>query len=172
VIDGYVNLDKREVSGYDVAASFDFPPTRFGDFSIGATGTLLEKFDEIRDGTTFDELRRNGNPEWCATGYLNWSSGPWESGWQLRYVDDVEDTSATNDTTGEFWPVDSWTSVNGFVSYRFENPAATFGGTELKLGVRNLFDELPPYADESAGYLSGLYSETGRVVYGEISKEF
>jgi outer membrane receptor protein involved in Fe transport len=42
----------------------------------------------------------------------------------------------------------------------------------VRLGVRNLFDELPPKADESSGYLPGLYSIEGRVVYLELSKTF
>ncbi|MEZ5937275.1 MAG: TonB-dependent receptor [Hyphomonadaceae bacterium] len=167
VLDGYVNLDRRKVSGYDIAISYVFPPTSFGDFDIGVTGTNMIELKEIQqDGTTFDNMRYNGNPEWRASAFVNWNMGPWRSGWSLRYVSDVEDSSATNDTTGERWQVDDWYTVNGFVSYDFA------GGTQLKLGVRNLFNEMPPYADETYGYFDSLYSGEGRVVYGQIKKTF
>ena len=45
-------------------------------------------------------------------------------------------------------------------------------GSELKLGVRNLFNEMPPYADETYGYLTSLYPSEGRVVYLEAKKTF
>ncbi|WP_321490003.1 TonB-dependent receptor domain-containing protein [uncultured Hyphomonas sp.] len=172
VIDGYVNLDGREVEGYDIAASYDFRPGRFGDFSIGASATKLETYNETRDGAVFDELRRNGNPEWRASMFTRWSLGPWKAGAQLRYVSDVFDTSATNDDTGEDWKVDEWMSVNGFVGYSFGEDTGILSQANARLGVRNLFDEAPPKADESAGYLSGLYSVEGRVVYLELSKTF
>ncbi len=171
VNDGYVNLDGREVSGYDFAIAYDFPTTALGDFSIGGSATQLETFEETRDGATFDELRRNGNPEWRASVFANWEQGPWRVNSQLRYVSDVYDSSATNDTTGEFWQVDDWYSVNGFVSYTVQDDKA-LSGTDLRLGVRNLFNELPPFADESAGYFAGLYPVEGRVVYAEVSKTF
>ena len=74
--------------------------------------------------------------------------------------------------TGDVWEVDSWTSVNGYVGYGFEGEGSILSGGDVRLGVRNLFDELPPKADESAGYLSGLYSVEGRVVYLQLSKTF
>ena len=172
VIDGYVNLDGREVSGYDMSVSYETRETAVGNFRFGVNATKIETFEETRDGTAFDELRRNGNPEWRGSASVTWSMGGWQSGWQVRYVSEVEDTSATNDTTGDLWQVDDWYSINGYVSYEFDQGIGPLGGTGLKLGVRNLANELPPRADESPGYLSGLYPIEGRVIYGEISKSF
>lgn len=173
VVNPYINLDSREVSGIDVAASFDFPPSPFGDFRVGVTGTKIEELTEVRSGVAYDELRRNGNPEWRGSVFMNWRLNNWSSGWQVRYVSDVFDTSARNDTTGEYWAVDSWFSVNGYVDYAFGPEDGAADGLSMRLGVRNLFNELPPYADESSGYLSGLYSGVeGRVVYARVSREF
>jgi iron complex outermembrane receptor protein len=172
VIDGYVNLDGREVTGYDIAASYDFDTRSLGDFAVGVSATKIENYEETRDGSVFDELRRNGNPEWRGSLFARWNNGPWKAGAQLRYVSDVYDSSATNDDSGDFWEVDSWTTVNGYVGYSFEGEGSILSGGDVRLGVRNLFDELPPKADESAGYLSGLYSVEGRVVYLQLSKTF
>lgn len=172
VIDGYVNLDGREVSGYDIAASYDFETEGFGEFRIGGSATRLESYEEVRDGSSFDELRRNGNPEWRGSLFAFWNAGPWRAGAQWRYVSDVIDTSATNDETGDPWEVDSWSAVNGFVGYTVDQEAGALAGLDLKLGVRNLFDELPPRADESAGTFRSLYPIEGRVIYAEIAKTF
>ncbi|MBD3771390.1 MAG: TonB-dependent receptor [Rhodobacterales bacterium] len=172
VVDGYINLDGREVKGYDIAASYDFSTRSAGDFSVGASATKLESYKETRGDTVYDELRRNGNPEWRASVFARWDLGPWRAGAQLRYVSDVYDTSATNDDTGEYWEVDDWMTVNGYVGYSFEQDTGIMSNANVRLGVRNLFDELPPKADESSGYLPGLYSIEGRVVYLELSKTF
>lgn len=172
VIDGYINLDQREVEGFDVSASYETPEFGWGSLTFRADATKLIAFDETRSEGVFDELRRNGNPEWRGNGSVSWEKGPWSAAAQLRYVGDVFDTSATNDTTGAFWEVEDWYSVNALVGYEFGENANALSGVDMRVGVRNLFDELPPYADESPGFLSGLYSIEGRVVYGQISKEF
>ena len=172
VLDGYVNLARRAVSGYDYAISYDFPTTPIGDFSIGATAThILEILEIQEDGTTFDDLRFNGNPEWRGTAFVNWRLGGFRSGLSLRYVSGIEDSSATNDTTGERWQVDDWYTINGYVTYEI-NSATPDDSTALTLGVRNLTNELPPYADETYGFFTGLYSSEGRVIYGQISRSF
>jgi outer membrane receptor protein involved in Fe transport len=166
VLDGYVNLANRSVSGYDYAISYDFPMTRFGAFSIGATATnILEILEVQEDGTAFDDIRFNGNPEWRGTAFVNWNLGDFRTGWSVRYVSGVEDSSATNDTTGERWQVDDWYTINGYLTYEIGS-SVPGDSTSLTIGVRNLTNELPPYADETYGFLTGLYSSEGRVIYG------
>ena len=162
------NLSTAEIIGQLEACKV------IGRFGIGASATQIQQILEIQeDGTTFDDLRFNGNPEWRGSAFLNWNLGGWSSGWSVRYVSEVEDSSATLDTdTSIRWQVDDWYTINGYVAYEFEPGPGLAGGTELKLGVRNLTDELPPYADETYGFITGLYSSEGRVVYGEISKTF
>ncbi len=173
VMDGYVNLLQRQAAGYDGAISYAFPPSRFGDFDIGVSATRMTRLIDIQeDGTTFSDIRYNGNPKWRGSVFANWSLGPWKSGWSLRYISDVEDSSLTNDVTGERWQVDDWYTLNGYVSYTVDPNAGALGGVEMKLGVRNATNQLPPYADETYGFIGGLYANEGRVFYGELVKTF
>lgn len=172
VIDGYINLDERKVEGVDIAFNYEFPEWAAGTFSISGDLTKLLTFEETRPEGTFNELRRNGNPRWRASGQVRWDRGPWSAAANIRYVSTVFDTSATNNTTGQFWPVDDWISVSTLIGYDFGETPGPLSGVNARLGVRNIFNELPPFADESAGYLSGLYSGEGRVIYGQVSKEF
>ena len=85
-------------------------------------------------------------------------------------MDDVLDTSATNDDTGEYWVVNSDVRHNAYVQYTFAEE--TEAPTRLRLGVRNVFDTEPPLADESYGYIGGLHSSRGRFVYMSVRKTF
>jgi outer membrane receptor protein involved in Fe transport len=42
----------------------------------------------------------------------------------------------------------------------------------LRVGARNVFDEEPPLAEESFGYLGTLHSPQGRFVYARVRKTF
>ena len=86
------------------------------------------------------------------------------------FVDDVNDTSATNDDTGEFWTVDSHMTHSAYVQYTFDED--TDSPTRIRVGARNIFDEDPPLADESFGYMGSLHSSRGRFVYLSARKEF
>jgi outer membrane receptor protein involved in Fe transport len=90
----------------------------------------------------------------------------------VRYVGPVKDTSATNDTTGEFWPVDSWTTVNLRLGVKLGQKGTGLWGTQLSVGVNNLFDKNPPRADESGGFFGSLHNAQGRVFYASIEKNF
>ena len=72
-------------------------------------------------------------------------------------------TSATNDETGEFWTVDSLIRHNAYIDYKFFNE--TDYPVRMRFGVRNIFDEDPPLADEALGYLGSLHSPNGRTFY-------
>ncbi|MEQ8750813.1 MAG: hypothetical protein RIC52_13665, partial [Amphiplicatus sp.] len=83
----------------------------------------------------------------------------------------VDDTSAT--AGDELWLVEPWTTINVLAGIEFgESYGPIMKGVELKFGVKNLTNNLPSYADESPGYFSGLHNIEGRVVYGQVSKEF
>ena len=112
----------------------------------------------------------DGLPEWRWTASATWRKDAWGAGWFTNYVDDVFDTSATNDTTGDFWVVDSAIRHNAYVQYTMDDQ--TDAPLRLRLGVRNVFDEAPPLADESYGYLGSLHSSSGRFVYVSARKTF
>jgi outer membrane receptor protein involved in Fe transport len=176
VLDSYINLDVREVEGVDYSVSYDTPEYSFGSLSFAVAATQLQTFEESRTVQGMlevdDLIERNGNPEWRASASVGWSRGNWGAQAQARYVSEVEDTSGG--VGGVDWYVDSWTTVNALVAYDFEdgweNSAAH--GLGLRLGVRNLFNETPPHADESPGYFDRLHNVEGRVIYGQLSKEF
>lgn len=191
VEDNYTNLLPREAEGVDFGIYYGIDNTRWGDFSAQVNIAQLITFEqdiapveaeilaaqdagEISPVATLsgvgDLIRQDGRPEWRWSSSLTWRNGPWGAGWSARYVDEVFDTSATNDDTGDYWTVDSQTRHNVYAQYTFgwdgERPL------RLRVGARNVFDVDPPLADESFGYMGSLHSSRGRFVYVSARQTF
>ena len=81
----------------------------------------------------------------------------------MNYVGEVFDTSATNDTTGEWWVVEDWLTTGVRIGYTFNE--GSLEGTRFVLGIRNLTNEDPPLADASFGFLPQLHDPYGRYWY-------
>jgi len=117
---------------------------------------------------------QNGNPEWRVKTSLNWKLDNLTAGISANYTSEVVDSSTTATVDGEVikLPVDSYTTVNVYSSYRFDN-SDMLEGLKVRVGIRNITDEEPPLADELAhGYFGSLHSNRGRYFYLDISKTF
>lgn len=176
----YMNLDPREVEGFDASFEYTTPDTRIGEFRFRVDGTKITKFEQQGLART-DLLRRNGNPEWRSTASINWYRNSLNVNLTMRYVGSVYDSSlwaSGSDISGTFdpalnrtyWDVDSWTTFNMALSYDFSRGSGT--GLTLTAGVRNLTDEDAPFADESFGYFTRLHNTYGRVVWGQLTYNF
>ena len=118
-----------------------------------------------------DFLEIDGRPKWRFSGSATWDNGPWRVNVFGRYVDNVFDSSAIQDTTAAFYQVDDWFTMNASVSYTIENDTA-LDGTRLRFGINNLFNQAPPLADESYGFYGSLHSARGRQFSVDLRKEF
>lgn len=191
VEDNYLNLLPREVEGVDLGVYYTLDNTAFGDFNVRVNVAQLREFfqdvssreaeilaaqdaGEISEvaslGGVGDLIRQDGRPEWRWSASATWRKDAWGAGWFTSFVDDVLDTSATNDDTGDFWRVDSAIRHNAYLQYTLGFDGAR--PLQLRLGARNLFDEEPPLADESFGYLGGQHSPQGRFIYVSARKSF
>ena len=192
VLDPYRNLDSRVSKGWDFGLFYQIPDFGIGEFDIKLNAAYLDSFfqtpgsdgqellDAVADGTLPDEISidnigqlrlQNGRPKWRWTGALRWESGPVDASLFARYVGKVQDTSVTQDDTGEFYTVDDWFTLNASISYMIENDTA-LNGTRLRVGINNIFNEEPPLADQSFGFFSNLHSARGRQVSIDLRKEF
>jgi len=193
----YINASDQELSGLDFGIVYDFE-TSIGDFEFSANAAHLTKYEVAVDNisaqvltakedlTTYpnledvnvagvgDQILQNGNPEWRGKASLNWKLNEWGAGISVNYVSEFIDTSTSAKVDDEtvFLPIDSFTTVDAYASYRFADDSA-LEGAYIRLGVRNLADEEPPLADEFwHGYFGDYHSNRGRYVYMNISKSF
>lgn len=195
----YTNLLPREVQGFDFSISYDLP-TSVGDFKFKLNGANLRKFEQgvdditaqvlaaqaagneaiMYDGEqvtlsgTGDLIRQNGRPEWRGNASIGWSMEQWSAGVKYKYVSDFEDTSLDyTDDNGEqvVYVVDSFSTIDAYVRYRFES-AGWFDKTTVTLGVHNIEDKAPPFADNTFGYNSAVHSAKGRYLYMNLNMKF
>ena len=191
VIDNYTNLTPRTVEGLDLGLYYDIDDTGIGDFSVKLNTARLFKFfqepgdlqqmllDAQADGTIDPTInvvgaesliRENGRPKWRGTAIVTWRLGQFGAGYYGSYVGSVIDTGASL-ADGTRYEVSNHITHNLYVQYTVDSPGA-IDGTRLRLGVRNLANNLPPLADASYGYIGDLYSNRGRVFYASLRKRF
>ncbi len=191
VDDNYLNLDQRTVEGVDLGFYYNLDGTPIGDFSFRINAAYLDKFfqDVSPNGQIINAaaaagdipsvlsvsgegnlVRDFGRPEWRYTSALTWRMNEWGAGWFTSYVGDVFDDFNVLSTTGAPWIIEDYQTHNLYVQYEFQHE--TDSPTRVRLGVRNIFDETPPLADTSFGYLGDLHSAQGRFVYANVRKTF
>jgi outer membrane receptor protein involved in Fe transport len=178
-LDGYLNLDTRDASGAEFELHYRLENSAIGSFDIDfALARLFEKFQSVSGPGAFinaqneaavevraagDLLKRNRDPKVRATGSVRWYRQNWDASIHMNYVGEVFDTSATNDTTGEWWVVEDWLTTGVRIGYTFNE--GSLEGTRFVLGIRNLTNEDPPLADASFGFLPQLHDPYGRYWY-------
>ena len=179
VSDRYLNFQPRSIAGWDFSVNYSMDNS-LGGFDFKLQGAKLTKFDQ--EAGAFQQIlvdagapvsnvgnliEQEFRPEWRATFLATWQRDRWGAGLSANYVGEVFDiqTTADGDTSnpGAPLPVDSYTRVNLHADYTFAGGIAE--ETRLRVGIRNLFDEDPPLADEAYGYEGSLHSWMGRYAY-------
>lgn len=191
VDDVYQNLQPQTVEGIDFGFQWSLEGTRAGDFDFSLNASRLltysrgvsDAIDDLyaaRDSgvinaltvlpETADLIEQNGNPKWRLSSSLTWDLNQFRVGASATYVGGVDDTSI-RDANLNFLRVDDHTLVNLYAQYSFEDEGI-FANSRIRVGARNLFDNEPPLADETFGYMGSLYSATPRYLYLSVQKEF
>ena len=186
VFDRYLNFQPRTIEGYDFSINYGVD-TGIGAFDIKLNAARLLTFDQqagplqqilveagVPAQNVGDLVQSEFRPKWRATLLTTWTNGNWGAGLSAGYVGEVFDTQtrADGDTAspGAPLPVDAYTRVNIYGDYIFETGATT--ETSVRIGIRNLFDEDPPLADEAFGYEGSLHSWMGQYVYANVNVRF
>ncbi len=191
VNDNYLNLDKRTVQGLDLGLYYDLLDTPIGDFSFRINAAYLDKFFQdvspngaiinaassaggipsvLGVGGQGDLVRDFGRPEWRYTSSLTWNKDAFGAGWFTTYVSDVFDDGAVLTASGQPWIIDEYQTHNLYLQYEFEHD--TDAPMRVRVGARNLLDEVPPLADTNFGYLGDIHNPQGRFVYVNVRKTF
>lgn len=189
VRDDYLNMDQRTAQGWDFGLYYDLNDTPVGNFAFRVNAALLDKFYQsptpevqaildakqagvirpaLNPSGQADLLRNFGRPEWRYTASLSWDLDAWGAGWFTSYVGDVFDNQ--NNLNSLPWIIDSYQTHNLYVQYEFDHDSNA--PTRVRIGARNLFDEVPPLADSNFGFLGELHNPQGRFVYVNVRKTF
>lgn len=193
VSESYLNLDPRTAAGIDASLQYEIDVPGYWRLEFEANAAYLLELeqspsalaqllfdDPLTDpegGTYGDLIRRSAaNPEWRWNARLALSKDGWRFAIAADYVGSVIDESLNVDGA-EIRPtpqyeVEPWLTFDGFIEYRFDQPNSALNDLRVRIGGRNLFDEPPPFADETFGYISSLHSNRGRYLYLDLRKTF
>jgi outer membrane receptor protein involved in Fe transport len=169
----WTNADRVDVSGYDVNVDYGFVRGE-SRFELGINANyILQMLNRVSPTSEpFDLVGTFANPpKLRMRGTMAWLRKAWSANLNVNYMHSYTDTSGAVDR-----PVDSFTTVDGVLSYAFAPSAnAAIGGLSLSLIVTNLFDEQPPYVGFSgrgSHYDAANASPLGRTVSMQIGKQW
>ncbi len=186
--DRYLNLDTRDLAGYDIALYYDID-TQFGEFKFSYNGSFIDKFEQAAGGESLllveaqeeglvpasfpiagfaDLIGQNGNQDERHSARVSWRKDAFGASLSGNKIGSFYDSDLTLDD-GTRYIIPSMTTYNATVDYRLDIADVS---TRLRLGVRNLTDERAPLADGSFGYFVDAHSDLGRSYYFDVQATF
>ena len=163
-----INFGKLYTRSLDLGLTYtrEFTSTGRWSFSADAIRQFDYRFDERPDRTA--NLVESGAdtaspPKWGGFASLLWNRGAWNATVMARYMAGFE-TNNTGPFFDQRTSVPSWTTVDFRLGYRFDEGIwRGYGkGLHLQVGVGNIADKQPPFANTVWGYNQGLHSPLGR----------
>jgi len=168
LIDGPINLNRTEVSGYDLVGRYGME-TAMGGFNLTLSGSrLLQMLDEstLANGTvlvtdkTGAAASRESYPKWRGMLRAAWQRDAWSANYSARYIGSTVETAGG---APRGIPSVTYHNING--SYDFSEQLA------LRLGVDNVADKQPPSSltNTNINFDQNTYSAVGRFWYMQFT---
>lgn len=159
------NLSTSTVRGLDVDLTYQ-TKVAGGDATLGIAGTRLFAIDQRLTATApkVNVVGTFGNPgKLRLRGQASWSRGGFEIGGFVNHT-----AGYANQTVIPTTRVNSWTTVDARIAYRFSD-ATPLKGAEISLSAINVFDRDPPftvthYYDKTVGYDPEQANPIGRTI--------
>ncbi|MDQ3119807.1 MAG: TonB-dependent receptor, partial [Verrucomicrobiota bacterium] len=187
----FQNLGFIRVKGIDAALEYVTPKTSIGVFTLRMDAAYLDSYEQqASEAEPVRELIGSfARPEIRGRVQAGWRIGGFEAVTTFNYTDSYEDL--TGDRI-----VDYSTTFDVLVEYRFgrnrvpvqpevtdrktvvgkmstaSRSAGWLWGTAIRVGVRNIFDDPPPFANNTAGYPVPLDDPRQRFVFFDLEKRF
>ena len=188
----FQNLGFVRVQGMDLALEYVTPRTPVGTFSLRLDGAYIDSFkQQANDAEPVRELAGTfARPKFRGRAQAGWRIGGFEAVTSFNYTDSYEDI--TNDRT-----VDYSTTFDVLLEYRFGHRQAAalsqpsddkkmvvdrvsssarrfdpLDDLAVRVGVRNIFDDPPPFSNNVAGYPVPLEDPRQRFIFFDIEKRF
>jgi outer membrane receptor protein involved in Fe transport len=156
-----MNIARTRLEAWDFSVDYRLTTASLGTFDFYALGTRQPHFEtQLLPGQPYVEnvgitagypSKLKGNVG------VDWSNGRWLAGWTARYIDSylVSTNAGVRLSQGGDGRVDSQLFNDVYAGYRTGGLGLQWlSNIEVRLGVRNVFDEAPAF---DAGNSSNLY---------------
>lgn len=180
-----LNISQAQVEAFDIQLDYSLQTERFGDFELFVIATQQTHFKTqiIPSAPVVENVGVNGESsiplKTKGNAGLLWKRGGWTLGWSTQYFDSylVSTNPVTIASQGGGGRVPSQTYHDAMASYRFGSlaggAAALLADLEVQIGVKNVFDEAPPYDASNASYLYSFLGDPRlRRYYISVRKGF
>lgn len=144
------NVSLSEIRGMDLTVSYRFD-TNVGTFGLESNSSYYFDYKEAFTSTapvveTLDTV--NNQVDFRARNSVSWSGKGFAANLFVNYVSDY-----TDDVSVPNRKIDSWATADFNISYTTDqrNARSWRSGLKTSLIVQNLFDEDPPFVNNSAG---------------------
>jgi outer membrane receptor protein involved in Fe transport len=189
----FQNLGFIQVEGIDAAVEYVTPQTPIGMFTLRLEAAYIHSFkQQASESEPARELIDTfARPEFRGRAQAGWRMGGFEAITTFNYIDSYEDSPVGR-------TVDYSTTFDVLLEYRFSDAQNRTGpdvkavadkkmvaeptslverctwlnGVAVRVGVRNIFDDPPPFANNVAGYPVPLEDPRQRFVFFDIEKKF
>lgn len=161
----FYNVATIKTDGIDLNVTYKWRPSEYGQFSLGALATYLLSYDRQRfSGQAFENLRGTYRyPKWRAVMPLSWNRNVFGATLTANYIDGYDDTVNLSNPDNKVDSTLTWDIQFVYTGIR---------KSTLTLGVKNLTDEDPPFANEVSGYDYAMNDPRGRFMYGTFAYKF
>lgn len=184
VSDQLTNIAGQELSGYNLRIKYTKTFDTVGRFDFLTNALIWEKYEvqTLPTVEAFDTIgyasNTNGTvPEYEFYSGVDWSRGNWGASIGLRYWPKVEDLNAYAEDgwTEDERSVEKTSQIDVSASYVFGSKFAYVSGLKLRVGVNNVFNELPPlspatFTESNADIAT--YNPIGRLFFVEAGLKF
>jgi len=168
------NAGALETDGLDLSVEKGFNAGEMGTFKLVADASYILSYD--LDDPVLGEIDGKGQrnftnfgvpmPEWRGNAGFLWEQDNHSANVYVRYVDSyADDNLPTND-------INSFTTVDAQYNYDFNDLFEDETGLVLTLGIKNLFDKMPPDVVSRSGYDPLTHNPLGRQVYMSLKATF
>lgn len=168
ILDNFQNISKAEYSGFDFTISYTFETESFGTFDVELLTTWLDYY-KIDGG---DVAGNYLTPEWRHNLASSWTMGDWAVNVNVNYIDEMERNYYWGQLVGteDVWvqyTTDPQITVYASVTY------SGLWGTDLTVGVNNLFNSDPPMDPlEGIGTTGGVYDPQPQFWWVRVERQF
>lgn len=165
------NLGNLSAAGVDLSFAYRFPRTAYGDFNVGLDGTYTSKYvQQLEKGGTYYSPLGGWYKDimvpalrWKHSLTLGWSKANWSALLVQNYSSGYTDMNP-NDEAHNVKPYSNW-NLSGTYLW---NKKLT-----VTAGVKNLFDQEPPYSNQTKTFQFGfdpvLADSVGRAYFLKAS---
>jgi hypothetical protein len=162
VNDQFFNIAEQETDGIDLDIRYQWLAGKVGTISIHELASRMLSFDrQATPGAANEDLLGTYRfPKWRSVTTLAWFRGNYAASVIANYIDDYED---------DFNPD---LEVDSSLTYDVQFVYSGFANSDVTLGIENVTDDTPPFANQEEGYDFATHDPRGRFFYARYKYAF